>query len=372
MNCRLILIVMASFTVTAWADPPRGIPHADVAQELRTLVRGEPEATRLWATVESRAESYLGKEPQPVEVIFYEGLLDTDPRRVATVEALYDIMRVELWLSAWLITDEDRYAEAVTEYLLAWAGTYVPTGNPINENKLDPLLTATVALIDGLDDSAKEAVVPWLETMAEAEIRTASEMGWSVRNNWHPKRVKVVALIAEALDRDDWREWALEQTREYIAGVLYADGSSRDFKQRDALSYHIGGVRPLLRLISLLPPEERRGLYFGETDDGASVARSVAFLVPYVVGEKKHEEFRNTTVAMDRWRAEEGLARYQPGTLFEPRRAVSLFQLAAAFEPEYKELAAVAADKPGARFIDWTGVLAAAGWLIESSEREFE
>jgi hypothetical protein len=353
------------------APLPVGIPDARVAQTLIELIETEPEAGMLWSPLGSRAEAYLSEEPRPIEKISYEGLLDTHPDRVATVSHLYDMMRVEIWLSAWLITGDTRYEDAIRKYLLAWAETYKPTGNPINENKLDPLLTTAVLLINRLNGEERDLVADWLKELAERGIQTVETMPWSVENNWHPKRLKVVALAAEALDHDGWREWAVEETRRYIERALRPDGSSRDFEQRDALSYHIGGVRPLLRLISLLPAGYRRDLYIGQTDDGSSVARSVAFVLPYALGEETHGEFLRSEVELDRRRAEAGLERYQPGRPFDPQRAMALFQLAGAFEPEYRSLVGLVAGRPEARFYDWTGVLAEAGWLTESMEREF-
>ncbi|MFP4366341.1 MAG: alginate lyase family protein [Bacteroidales bacterium] len=350
---------------------PVGVPDSGVIRNLRTLVENEPEASELWRQLQRRAESYLSEKPRPVENINYEGMLSNHPDRKSTVSHLYDMMRVEIWLSAWLITGDRRYEDAMRRYLLAWAKTYKPTGNPINENKLDPLLTVAVVLVDRLEGNERNIVLSWLEGLAEAEIHTTETMTWSVENNWHPKRLKIVALAAKALGHHQWIDWVVEETRIYIGRALRPDGSSRDFEQRDALSYHIGGVRPLLRLISLLPPEYREELYRGETPDGSSVARSVAFVIPYALGEKEHGEFMKTQVDLDRRRAEAGLEKYQPGRPFDPNRAVSLFQLAGSFEEEYHPLVGKAAGESGVRFYDWTGVLAEAGWLIESIEKEF-
>jgi hypothetical protein len=350
---------------------PVGVPDSGVIRNLRLLVETEPEARELWQQLQVRAESYLSEKPDPIERINYEGMLNNHPDRIATVSHLYDMMRVEIWLSAWLITGDSRYEKIMRQYLLAWAKTYKPTGNPINENKLDPLLTAAVVLADRLERNEKNIVLKWLKDLAEAEINSVETMPWSVENNWHPKRLKIVALAAEVLDNNEWRDWVVEETRNYIARALRPDGSSRDFEQRDALSYHISGVRPLLRLISLLPFEYREELYSGETPDGSSVARSVAFVVPYALGEEEHGEFLRTRVELDRRRAEAGLEHYQPGRPFDRKRSLSLFQLAGAFEEKYRYLVGTVAGNPGIRFYDWTGVLAEAGWLIESMEKEF-
>jgi hypothetical protein len=349
---------------------PVGVPDSVVIRKLRLLMDTEPEARELWQQLQIRAESYLSEQPRPIEIINYEGMLNNHPDRVATVNHLYDMMRVEIWLSAWLITGDSRYEQAMCRYLLAWAKIYKPTGNPINENKLDPLLTAAVMLADRLDRNERDIVLNWLKDLAEAEIKSVETMPSSVENNWHPKRLKVVALAAEVLSHNEWRDWVVGETRSYITRALRPDGSSRDFEQRDALSYHISGVRPLLRLISLLPPIHRQELY-GESPDGSSVARSVAFVIPYALGEKEHGEFLKTNVELDHRRAQAGLEHYQPGRPFDPQRSISLFQLAGAFEETYRPLIGRVTGKPGIRFYDWTGVLAEAGWLIETMEREF-
>lgn len=61
----------------------------------------------------------------------------------------------------------------------------------------------------------------------------------------------------------------------------------------------------------------------------------------------------------------------KPGKPFDPQRSVSLFQLAGAFEEAYRPLVGMVTEESGIRFYDWTGVLAEAGWLIESMEKEF-
>ncbi|MCD8482354.1 MAG: alginate lyase family protein [Verrucomicrobia bacterium] len=367
-----VWLIMAGLNQLALSNViPTGIPDSAVAERLRTTVATQSEAMTLWKEVLARAEAYLGTEPQPVEEIFYERLLDTDPRRVATVQALYDMRRIEAWLSAWLISEDDRFQSAAMTFIMSWVRTYVPTGNPINENKLDSLLTAAAVFAPVFAHEDRELLYEWLEAMAEAQIGSKETMPWSVRNNWHPKRIKIVAVIAQIVGRDDWRNWVLAETRNYIQGALFADGSSRDFKQRDALSYHIGGLRPLLRLIALCPQEERLGLYSWESESGSSIAKSVEFLLPYFWGEKQHEEFRNTTVSFDRWRASEGLTKYQPGNFFNPKQAISLFQLAAAFDGRYRTIITEVLASPEARLLDWTGVLADSGWLVESIDREF-
>jgi hypothetical protein len=53
------------------------------------------------------------------------------------------------------------------------------------------------------------------------------------------------------------------------------------------------------------------------------------------------------------------------------KRSVSLFQLAGAFDEKYHHMLGQITGKPEIRFYDWTGVIAEAGWLIESMEKEF-
>ncbi len=192
--------------------------------------------------------------------------------------------------------------------------------------------------------------------MGEAQQNSARQKPGTTRNNWHTKRLKLIALAGTVTENAAWVRDAQAGAKIYINECLYPDGTSNDLKERDALAYHISGLFPLLVLALRLAPGT--DLFHDKGASGASLAQSVAYVRPYAAGEKTREEWRNTKVELDRRRAQAGLTKYTPGRLFEPKAAAELFALAACFEPSYAPLAARLADRPGKRFASFASVLA--------------
>lgn len=293
----------------------------------------------------------MGVEPTPLAEMVYEGRLDTDPARVRTVEA-------------WAVTGNGRYASQARRVALAWVRTYRPTGNPINENKLEPVLVAYGLWRQEVEAAERARTDQWLRELAEKQWVTARARPATTRNNWQPKRLKLVARAGWILDDAAMRARAATEAKRYIEEGLRADGSSEDFHQRDSLGYHVGGLKPLLQLAAILA-SDGVDLYRFEVASGASVRRSVAFVVPYATGEKTHGEFLRSQIQLDRQRAEAGLDEYRPGRRFDPRQALPLFELASAFEPDYRRVVGQLVGRPDARYPTWPAVLAGVGWVHE-------
>jgi hypothetical protein len=62
--------------------------HAAQRRSLRELVAGHSEAREIFVALEAEAQKHFDFEPRPLRVIHYEGLLNTDSRRIETVERL--------------------------------------------------------------------------------------------------------------------------------------------------------------------------------------------------------------------------------------------------------------------------------------------
>lgn len=343
--------------VTAW---PTAAQRAEWARRVGEV----PEVAALWEPVRAAAETALGVAPTPLAEIVYEGRLDTDPARVRTVAALQDMERLQRLVEAWAVSGDERYAGHAQAMALAWMQTYRPTGNPINENKLEPVLVAYGLWRQEVDPAKRARADQWVRELAEKQRADAWARPATTRNNWQPKRLKLVARAGWILGDAAMRAQAAAEAKRYIEEGLRADGSSEDFHQRDSLGYHVGGLKPLLQLAALLAPDGL-DLYRYEAASGASARRSVAFVVPYATGQKTHGEFLHSQIHLDRQRARAGLAEYRPGRRFEPRQALPLFELASAFEPDYRRVVGQLVGRPEARYPTWPVVLAGAGWVHE-------
>lgn len=301
---------------------------------------------------------------RPIHAIAYEGRLHNDPERIGCVAHLSDMDRLDAVVQAWAVSGELSTEKWAIGCLLAWAESYEPTGNPINENKLEPLLLAAYLFQERIPHGARGMLRAWVKRLAEMQMESVERQPNTSLNNWHPKRLKLIAWAGLILSDSSMFNYSIQSARGYIDRSLRADGSSVDIEQRDSLGYHIGGLKPLVRLAALLFPANV-DLYHYEAESGASPARSVAFVVPYATGEKQYREFVNTKVALDRQRAAAGLAHYQPGRIFSPEETVSLWEASLAFEPQYVEILRKVTRRES-RYPTWPAVMGSIGWVHET------
>ena len=352
--CRVVLLAVAVMPRVALGQMLK-FTDAQI-QALRQLSREEPGVRVLADGVIKAADEALGQEPRPIEAIIYEGRLDNDPQRIKSTAALEDMARVHALAMAHLLTGEQKYAVKARAYVLAWASEYKPTGNPINENKFDPLLLAYGALRDGFEKADRERVDGWLRTMAQANIASA-DRGQSTHNNWQTKRLKMVATIGWTISEPKFVQWAMDGYDRFIEQNLHPDGTSEDLKQRDALHYHCSGLRSLVEL-GLRARQHGVDLFSREARTGASLRKSVDYMLPYARGEKVHPEWVHSKVPLDRCRAEAGLEKYRPGKPWDPRQAIGIFEQMAVVDQSCGRLSQTL-RKTDARLSSWEGVLVA-------------
>jgi hypothetical protein len=311
----------------------------------------------------AEAGKLLEAKPQPLAVIHYEGLLNTDPRRIAAEGALADMDKLAAISEAFAATGDKRYADKATEFVMAWVKAYSPDGNTINENKLEPIFLAFELLRDRLDSEQKSTLESWLRQIAAKQItlyaHRSPEAGQQELNNWDSKRYKIVGIIGWLLGEKAWVQYSLDGFKHYIARGLFPDGTSVDLKTRDALSYHVAGLRPLLVIAlwaELKTPGEGRKLFDYEAPGGASLRKSVEYVVPYATGEKQREEWRKSTVALDHQRAAAGIAQYQPGKLYDPLSSLEMFQLATLLDAKFASVVQKLSTEKGSQHL-WLQLL---------------
>lgn len=303
--------------------------------QLARLVKDDThDAGALFAALQAEADAALKDAPDPVKIIVSQGRLKSDPEKIRTVASLRDLRKLNALAWTYAVTNEAAYRNKIRDFVLAWAKINQPTGDPINETKLEPLFVAYDLVRSSIAEADKSVIDRWLRQMAAAEIKTGERKNTTTtKNNWQSHRLKVIGMIGFLLDDAALKKHALDGFRKQIGVNLRADGSSFDFHERDALHYHVYTLEPLLALaIAARQSGERADLYGYAAPSGASLARSIAFLAPYADGTKTHAEFTNSKVAFDRKRAEAGEAGFAMGSLFEPKKATLALEMAAFFE----------------------------------------
>jgi len=301
-------------------------------QNLRVILNENSSAKNLSDSISKMATESLKRTPQPVTEIYYEGLLENNPKRIKTIQSLEDIDAVVSLIYASYGTEDEIFGRKVKDFVLAWTTTFQPDGNPINENKLNALFWGFYMFQNHFNSKEQETVEKWLLEIAEREMNRDQ----TPNNNWEAKRLKIIGTIGCILQSEELKSYSVEGFRKYITTAYYADGTSNDLKSRDALHYHISGLTPCISsFINLSKFDQRFELFEFVSESGSSIKKSVEFVLPFATGEKQREEWTNSKVKLDKERASAGFEEYRPGKLFEPQKAFPMFEWACFYNPDW-------------------------------------
>lgn len=308
------------------------ILEKDEIRNLKEIISKNNTVKLMYDSVYYTAEQALKRNPQPVEVIKYEGLLENNPARIKTTESLKDADAVVSLIYAGYGKKDSRFGLKVKDFVLAWAEIYKPNGNPINENKLNAFFWGYFLFRKQFTKKEREKTENWLLEIAEKEMNNKNVPN----NNWEAKRLKITGTIGCILNNEKLKNHSYEGFKKYINTAYFADGTSNDLETRDALHYHISGLTPCISaFINLSKFDRRFDLFEYESETGSSVKKSVEYVVPFATGEKQRKEWTNSKVKLDRERAAAGFAEYQPGKLYEPENAYQMFEWACYYKPEW-------------------------------------
>jgi hypothetical protein len=327
-------------------------------QNLKELIAKDAQVKKLYNQYQALADVAVNVNPQPIDTIRTEGLLKGNPKKIATAFALRDMDKMYAMAITYRIDGEKNYLSNLSAYLTAWAKSNIGRGDPIDDTNLEPAIQAYDLVKTKLKPNDNDLIVKWVKQTADIEIDKHNKglNKETAYNNWNSHRLKIVGMIAYAINDEGYKKYVDEDLKRHLPKNLLPDGSSVDFKLRDALHYHVYDMEPLLTLAIVLKRANGTDVYSTVTDNGASIKKSVEWVVPYVTGEKTHGEFVNSTVKFDRDRAKNGEAEYIPGTLWDAKNGYKTLVLAAYFNPQYNTTIK-AIKKTTSDYSDWQLVL---------------
>ncbi|MCL5097152.1 MAG: alginate lyase family protein [Candidatus Omnitrophica bacterium] len=314
------------------------------------------DAKRLFLKLKREADASLDDSGNPVAQIETAGKLQSDPAKARSLASLVDMKKLYALGYAYAVTSNNAYSSAARRIILHWAEVNQPTGVPIDETKLEPLFIAYDLTRNAFSDSDQAKVGKWLHCIADMEQQTARAKSVTAMNNWNSHRLMIVGLIGFLLRDQRLIDYAVSGFRWQIEVNLLPDGSSFDFHERDALHYHCYDLEPLLTL-AIAASQNGFDLFHYQAPSGASLPRSVAFLVPYCTGKKTHIEWVHSKVAFDRQRAGAGEKKFAPGSTFDPREGRKVFELASYFNQEYRQLVSTLTHGKPTMYPTWQTVL---------------
>ncbi len=295
----------------------------------------------------------LNEVPKPLARLHTEGTLPHKGIYDESVEAEKDLYLMRDAALVWRATGDERYLRLVDRFLLAWATTYRPSFNPIDETHLGAMILAYDLTASALPVKTRNATAAFIATLANGYIARIDAqprpLAGTYRNNWESHRVKLVAMAAFTLDDRKLINAAQRLFLEQIGNNIAPDGSTVDFSERDALHYVDYDLEPLV-IAALAARRHNRNWLNERGKNGASLGLALDWLVPYALGEKTHEEFVHSRVPFDATRREAGV----PGFAgqWDPKHSAELFHLAARLSGRYASIAPQLSPAPPA----WLGV----------------
>ena len=297
-----------------------------------------------------KANQALADDPNPTDTIFYEGLVSNHPRRLEMQEHFEDLTNLSLLINAFLLTGNNAYRDQTMRILLAWAETYIPTGNDVNENKLRDFFYAYEIHREYFTEKEKTLVEHWLNTIAQRQIEE-----WDIEfgsSNRHAKRMKLILMAGLTFDNQEYINFAIAEIEKILDASLYADGTSRDLERRDAIHYHNSQVKNYL-ILNYLTRLVGKNIYTELQAEGGSIQKSIHYMFPYIRGQKVHPEWVNSKIGLDKRRYEAGDDYYKPGKPWDAKEAYSTMVLASPFDKECQKLVTLLEQQEGLEVQNW-------------------
>jgi hypothetical protein len=301
------------------------------------------------------ASRHLNDPPNAIAHVHTEGTLPHQGIRDQSIAAERDWPVMRRAAQAWRLGGDPRYLRQVDAYLAAWARTYQPDFNPIDETNLDGLIDAYTLTADALSPDTRKATQALLRKLGNGyieRIQQARRPGSPTSvNNWQSHRIKLLTMSAAALGDRTMLDSALSLFKQQVADNIQANGAVIDFGERDALHYVVYDLQPLVQAALAAKPYGVGGDWLNyRTSQSASLRLALDWLRPYAEGLRTHQEFVHTKVPFDIARLKAGEPGYSGQ--WDAKTSSTLYWLAAMLDRGYVSTA----QKLAVQAPDWIEV----------------
>ncbi|GGX25302.1 hypothetical protein GCM10007242_36250 [Pigmentiphaga litoralis] len=272
---------------------------------LRTLAAKDKQMDDIVGVMRGNSAALLTRVPAPVRWLPNQDTDEqpvkytptSDENAVARKALDADFGSIAALGYTWSFDQRADQLEALRRILLAWAAVNEPYGNPLAEHKLLAPAKAYYQVRHALPAIDRDVIDAWFRKMM---VRNRQWVEKSRRfNNWHAHGICNVAVAALVIDDLDHLKWVEESTKALLAVHIEPGGATFDFRQRDALSYHNYSLEGLLMINQVLNIHGIDLYRYEHVAGAGTMAKAMAFIVPYIKGEKVHYEFVNTTYGPD-------------------------------------------------------------------------
>jgi hypothetical protein len=283
-----------------------------------------------------RARAALARAPGAIPHLHTEGTLPGKGIREISLKAKADHPIMLDLAIAWRLTGDRAFLDQAARYLDDWVATYQISFNPIDETGFDRMMMACDLTDSDLPKALRAKLGGFWRRMATGYLDAMDAGTKNANTNWQSHRVKLATMAAFLSGDRALIARARDAFRRQVGTNLNADGSTFDFGERDALHYVTYDLEPL-SMAALSAKVHGEDWYDWTAPSGASLPRSLDWLVPYAEGARTHIEFVNSKIQFDRDRAAAGQDEYAPHP-WKPEASLDLYRIASLLDPRFAPL----------------------------------
>lgn len=325
------IVSTALAMVLLFVAPVRAQDYAILGPETASALAGLQGAEAAGATI-AAADAALARTPGPLPIVHTEGTLPGQGIRDESLVARRDLpVMLDLAL-AYRLTGDRKYLEAADRFLKAWAEVYVVSLNPIDETNFGDLILAYDLTEADLPTETRERVDGLLRTLATGYLDEMDGAPKHFYTNWQSHRIKIAAMASFQLGDQALIQRTFEDYQKHVASNVLDDGTVFDFYERDAIHYVLYNVDPMM-MAGLAAQAHGLDWFEWKNASGTGVSSVIDWLIPYVEGDRTHQEFVHSRIAFDAQRLAAGQTEYAGS--WEPERAVNTLNLASLLDDRY-------------------------------------
>ena len=326
-------VAVMGFSTPVTAHPPQCSTALWPDTDFHAALDEQP---LLRKTLRRQATQALRRQPAPVITLRSAGIADrNDPALRATRRAFRDADDAVNLALAYLIFHDHPYLLHSQQILRRWAAINEPTGHPIDETRLQGLIWAYALICDTLSPADRANIVNYFDKMHKA--KSAWKFGPRTRHNNHRTHQLKMLVLLDRILALPCRDTHIDELRAHLKRNLQPDqGESVDYRQRDALFYHVYNLEAWLEIELLTRCCTR------------PVSAAFRFAADKILRQDIGQEFHNTTVDLDRARHQAGFATVRIDSDYDIRRfarSILVFATLAGDSAVPEPLWAIADDK---------------------------
>ena len=216
-----------------------------------------------------------------------------------------------------LFRNKKPYTQQILTFIISFTNTYKLEGHPIVEYHIltrlyEPIIYNSISTFN-IDDQLK--IRAFAKEFCEKLIGTFNNPALLVNpislsryaedvqyNNFQSIRIHCVTSLGKFLNIKSFIEWGRLSLMTQLERNIYASGESYDLVHRDSVGYHVYNMKPLLKTIQILnclPDYAKIDFYNMQTEEGASIKKSIRYIIPYVTKQKINYMLLGSKLASD-------------------------------------------------------------------------